>query len=106
GIDDCVTWGQGCDNPADGGLPVQCEQTSDCTANGHSGSVCCIKGTTPAAVPGCGYDKAKGGTGVFCEQGTACASGDIQICSSQADCPSGTTCTPFKWKIIQLGYCK
>jgi hypothetical protein len=102
--EDCVTFGNACDNPADGGLPVQCEQTSDCTANGKAGA-CCMRGSTPQQVAGCGYYKASGGTGVFCAGANACAAGEVQICSSNADCPNGQTCTPMKWKILQLGFC-
>jgi len=93
-------------------IPIQCNQVSDCTANGFQGaSACCLQGASaPAIVPGCGYPKAKGGTAIVCEgsgggPSTSCAAGEIQICSSDADCPSGTTCTPGKWKIFQLGFC-
>jgi hypothetical protein len=37
---------------------------------------------------------------------TACAAGETQVCSSQADCPTGTTCTAGKWKLYQLGFCQ
>jgi hypothetical protein len=66
-----------------------------------------LKGTTPAQVTGCDSAdlKAVGGTGTACVTGNACASGDTLLCNTQADCPSGT-CTPFRWKIIELAYCK
>jgi hypothetical protein len=62
-------------------------------------------------VAGCGYPKATQGTAVVCESSDAgvapgaCAAGEVELCSSQADCPTGTTCTPGKWKIFQVGFC-
>lgn len=110
--EDCVTWGGTCDNPApDSGtsnpIPIECEQTSDCTANGKTANVCCLQGATaPAQVAGCGYYKSTQGTAISCETATCSGAGDIQICSSNADCPvTKPTCTPMKWKILQLGFC-
>jgi hypothetical protein len=62
--------------------------------------------TLPAIVPGCGYFKAIGGSGAFCEQGTTCAAGETRLCESNADCAAGQSCTAFKWKIYQLGFCQ
>ncbi|MGH7294782.1 MAG: hypothetical protein ACRELB_07615, partial [Polyangiaceae bacterium] len=117
----CATYGTACTN---GGSPdagtgnsaaidIACNQISDCTANGNSGATaCCLQGAkAPAPVTGCGYDKSTGGNAIVCEgssgggTATPCAAGEIQICSSQADCPTGTTCTPGKWKIYQIGFC-
>jgi hypothetical protein len=57
-------------------------------------------------VPGCTYDKLQGGAATTCKP-TACSAGDVQICSSDKDCPAANpTCTPFEWKVLQLGYCK
>jgi hypothetical protein len=94
---------------------------TDCTGAGFSGAVaCCLQGATaPAIVPGCTYPRAKAGTAVVCEgtpggdAGTdaaatttgTCAVGEVQLCSSQSDCPTGTTCTAGKWKIFQVGFC-
>ena len=110
--EDCVTWGANCDNPGDdgGAIPIPCEQSADCTANGATGDVCCLQGAAaPTAVQGCGYYKATGGKQIACETpsdaGACTGSGEIQICSSDADCPSGHTCTPMKWKLYQLGFC-
>ena len=113
---DCPTWGGSCDNPApDAGgtvpaLPIQCEQNSDCTANGMANKVCCLQGATaPTQVTGCTYDKSTQGTAIVCSTPTngACPGAtDVQICSSNSDCPQGKTCTAMKWKILQLGYCK
>jgi hypothetical protein len=111
--EDCVTFGGACDNPGpDGstpGAPIECNQNSDCTANGKSGNVCCLQGAgAPAVVSGCGYYKSQGGTGVLCEapsNGACTGATDIQICSATSDCPNGKTCTPMKWKLYQLGFC-
>jgi hypothetical protein len=95
-------------------VPIECNQVSDCVAAGQAhASACCLQGGTgPNQVSGCGYSKATQGTAIVCEgdAGTAggatnCAAGEIQICSSQADCPSGTTCTAGTWKIYQIGFC-
>jgi hypothetical protein len=107
----------GCPNGGEdaGGTPaiqIQCNQISDCTANGFQGAgACCLQGAAFGAVPGCGYMQAKAGTAIVCEgnggQGVApCLPGEVQICSSNADCPQGTTCMPGKWKIFQLGICQ
>jgi hypothetical protein len=116
----CAAYGTTCINGvlgSDAGappIPVMCAQISDCTANGVSkAAACCLQGaTTPADAPTCTYPRATLGTAVVCESsdaGTtgaaACAAGEVQICSSQADCPSGKTCTPGKWKILDVGFC-
>lgn len=106
----CVGFGAACDNPPpDAGTPIECTQNADCTANGQpSSDVCCLQGAgAPAIVAGCGYYKSQGGKQITCEAADAgaCASGEIQVCSQQADCPTGKTCTPMKWKLYQLGFC-
>ena len=113
--DVCTTFAGTCPNgSADAGIPpipIECNQLSDCAANGLSSNACCLQGAHLAIVAGCGYLKASGGTGVVCE-GTggggpkACAAGDIQVCSSQSDCPTGTMCVPSKWKLFQIGVCQ
>lgn len=109
--EECVPFGTACTNPVDGGVPIQCGQNSDCTANGVTGAACCLKGSgVPALATGCTYDKASGGTAVMCEESDAatptCAAGEVQICSSNTDCPTGKTCTPMKWKLYQVGFCQ
>jgi hypothetical protein len=108
----CSAFGSVCTN---GGVPdtgtpaiaMQCAQVADCTANGVTGAAsCCLQGANaPADAPGCTYPKAVGGTAVVCETTSACATGEVQICSQQSDCPTGTTCTPGKWKVLQVGFC-
>lgn len=89
-------------------IPIQCNQVADCTANGFQGAgACCLLGAAPpAVVPGCNYLRSKGGSAVVCETSTVCGPGEVQICSSNADCPQGTTCTPAWWKIFQVGFCQ
>ncbi len=103
----------GCPNGgADAGgspaIQIQCNQVADCTANGFQGAgACCLQGATaPSIMAGCNYLRSRGGTAVVCEGSTVCAPGEIQICSSNADCPQGTTCTPGWWKIFQVGFCQ
>lgn len=112
----CSTWtanGVGCDNPAaDSGaeyaaIGIACNQNSDCTSNGQAtGGSCCLVGATVSTVAGCSYPKAKSGTVIQCESTPSCAAGEIQVCSAQADCPTGTTCTAGKWKLYDLGFCQ
>jgi hypothetical protein len=105
----CATWGGACNNPVDGGSPIECEQTQDCEANGKTGFVCCLQGASnPSPITGCPSTdlKSSGGKGIFCEQTSCTGSGDLQICESQAECgDAGKVCTPFHWKIYQLGFC-
>jgi hypothetical protein len=110
--DSCVALGGSCSNggqPSAGGspgIPIECEQVSDCRTNGATSAVsCCLQSaTTPADPPGCSYPRATLGSSVVCET-TACADGEATVCSSQADCPAGKTCTPGKWKTLQIGFC-
>jgi hypothetical protein len=116
--DECTSRGAACANGGapDAGIPaipIACTQIADCTANGVAAVACCLQGASaPAPQPGCSYPRSKGGSAIVCETGTAgttapaaCATGEVNICSSQADCPSGKTCTPGKWKIFQVGFC-
>jgi hypothetical protein len=106
--DKCVPWGMACDNPTGKGLAVPCEQASDCAANdAGTNNVCCLMGTTPSQVVGCDSAdwKAMGGTGTQCVSGTTCGTGNTQLCLQHGDCPSGMTCTAFRWKIIEMGFC-
>jgi hypothetical protein len=112
--EECGSRGGTCPNsgqPDAGGslaIPIACMQIADCTANGVTSAVaCCLQGATSTAT--CSYPKSEYGTAVVCETGNSspgtCAAGETQICSSQADCPTGTTCTPGKWKLFQVGFC-
>jgi hypothetical protein len=115
----CATYGAVCTNGGgvDAGVtvqpvPIECNQVSDCVANGKAGATaCCMQGGHFTIVAGCGYPKLTQGVAVVCEgtaggAATGCAAGEMPLCSSQADCPTGTTCTPAKWKIYQVGVCQ
>ena len=114
----CADFGAACPNvgvPEAGApaIPIECEQISDCVANGIGQPVaCCLQGATaPAVTPGCTYPKSTMGTAIVCESSGAgvtpgaCATGEVQMCSSQADCPAGMTCMPGRWKIFEVGFC-
>jgi hypothetical protein len=116
----CATWGSTCKNGVYGNdaaaapIAIECAQVADCNANGVTKSVaCCLQGATaPADEPTCTYPKSTLGSAIVCESSDAggagvpaCAAGEVQICSSQADCPAGKTCTAGKWKILQMGFC-
>jgi hypothetical protein len=116
----CATWGSTCKNGVYGNdaaaapIAIECAQVADCNANGVTKSVaCCLQGATaPADEPTCTYPKSTLGSAIVCESSDAggagvpaCATGEVQICSSPADCPAGKTCTAGKWKILQMGFC-
>jgi hypothetical protein len=118
----CVAFGVGncAADTAEGTKPddIQCNQISDCTANGVTGAACCLQGTTstPAAQAGCTptWYKQSGGKAIACEVSDAgttgggvpsCASGEVQVCSSDLDCPTGTFCQAMSWKIFDIGFC-
>jgi hypothetical protein len=93
------------------GAPIQCNQISDCAGNGMAGATaCCLQGAAMETCSG-GFTKAYGGNGIVCEgtgggAATACLAGEIQICSTAADCPTGTMCKPGKWKLFNIGFCQ
>lgn len=106
----CQTIGQACDNPPEdaghGGRPVQCEEAADCQGGDAGAMICCGTGGLPAQDPTCGYYKESPGfKATTCTTGTTCPSGQFQICSTDAECGSGKTCTPFKALGVQLGFC-
>jgi hypothetical protein len=113
----CGAYGSSCTNGTKA-IPIECGQISDCTANGIVGAACCLQGTTsgPAPIASCPASDLKqgGGTGIVCEASDAgasdagapsCATGEIQVCAQDADCPSGKTCVPIHWKLYDIGYC-
>jgi hypothetical protein len=117
--DECSAFGSVCTNPVGTSIPIECSQISDCTANGVSGAVCCLQGVSaaPSIVAGCSYYKEYGGSAVTCESpdggaidaggGTpSCATGEVQICQQDADCPIGKTCIPMAWKVFDIGFCQ
>jgi hypothetical protein len=114
--DECATFGATCTNGggSEAGtneqpIPIECNQIADCAANGRPASACCLQGGKSSTVAGCGYPKYSDGTAIVCEGAggsvAPCAAGEVQVCSQQADCPAGTTCTAGKWKLFQIGFC-
>jgi hypothetical protein len=109
--EECDTFGSTCTNGM-GAIPIECMQPEDCTTNGVAGAACCLQGgpTTPAPVQGCdpGDLISHGGNAIICEAPTspgACAAGELQVCETPMDCPTGKACTPIRWKLYQLGVC-
>jgi hypothetical protein len=107
----CVTTAQ--NNCSDTACPdadvsdFQCNETNDCP----SGNVCCeVAGSTVKGPdPGCSYDFVSGQKGAVCVQGTACPTGQPQICGAASDCnvaaDAGNTCYPLDTKAMWLGVC-
>jgi hypothetical protein len=105
--DECAGFGASCTNPVGGGIPVECNQNADCSANGVSGgAVCCLRGGT--SYGGCQWPVATGGQGIFCEAPASfkCPGTDIQICEQDTDCSTGYHCIPGRWKTLQVGFCQ
>ncbi len=95
----CAMAGQ-CNFQADAGnTEIDCEQSADCP----SGQVCCGGGPAPQQVQGCGYYQEKGMQYAKCA--ASCQAAEWQICSSNADCTGGKTCTPTKIKGAGIGFC-
>jgi hypothetical protein len=92
-----------------GGKPLDCGSTSDC-----SSYACCLAATL-TATPGCPNDVSVGGlTGAatVCSTNTsmACASNQIQVCVTSAECFTGTcqdTVFDFNgMKVVHFGTCR
>ena len=79
----------------------QCEDaTADCTA----GQVCCGTGMLVINTnPQCN-NFASGFTGTHCA--ASCMASEIQMCTSNGECPAGKTCQPFKTKGSSVGGCQ
>jgi hypothetical protein len=109
GPQSCAPNSDSCPFPSMGGFrtpSIQCNQIADCRSNGAPGATACCLG---AELYQCMYPEAVGGS-IFCEgsnggAATRCGVNEIQICSSNVDCPPGTFCTPGKWDVFQLGFC-
>jgi len=89
---------------AGGATDLHCQDSISCSANGK-GNICCGSGPLPTLDTACGYYNEKGLKAGNCEQGPSCAAGEFQLCGGQNDCPTGKTCTAFKAKGMQLGFC-
>jgi hypothetical protein len=95
----CQTAGAAC--PVAGSSSWQCEDALDC-AGSAAGPVCCGTGSVVLDSV-CGFYRGSGFTGSHCAQ--SCGVGEAHICTSQAQCTVGTTCTPFKTQGLGLGAC-
>ena len=88
---------------------IACEDpATDCP----SGNVCCGAATGGKVIsldPGCTYDKLSDWAYTRCA--TSCGTNEagaveFELCATNAECSGGKTCTPFKAKGLDLGYCK
>jgi len=79
----------------------QCEDITECTA----GQVCCANvGVEIEYDLGCTlYDYAGHQTGSVCA--SSCATGQAQLCASNAECAGGKTCFPLNTKGTWMGVC-
>jgi hypothetical protein len=93
----CQAKGTAC--PVAGSAVWACEETLDCAG----GKVCCAAGTL-AVDPVCGFLRGSV-TLAATTCANACGAGELHICASQAECTTGTVCTPFKVKGLELGAC-
>jgi hypothetical protein len=85
---------------AAGQIDWQCEDpVADCTGATH----CCGIGTFMLGGTGCA-NYASHFTGTHCA--SACASGEITMCTNDNECPAGQHCTPFKTHGNQVGACQ
>ncbi len=116
----CMAYQECCETPAGAGSPSTCEMFGStcpvansitwecedpiaCMGNpGAAGPVCCGQGSVQLD-SNCGYHYGSGFMGTVCA--ASCAAGEVTICETQSECPSGTTCTPFKTKGLQIGAC-
>jgi hypothetical protein len=93
----CQAAGSAC--PAAGSSVWQCEDAIDC---GGATPVCCGVGAVTLDVA-CGFRRGSGFTGSHCA--ASCGAGEVIVCETQAECPPGKTCTPFKTQGLGLGTC-
>lgn len=96
-----------------GGREWHCTESAHCPNAGES---CCVIGGTegtPRAFPdsnfpGCGTyfngDQGRNVGGSRCK--TGCEAGELTLCSSDAECPTGTACHPIKLANRFTGVCQ
>jgi hypothetical protein len=118
---ECAVFGATCINGTGDAGPaaasvVQCNDVSDCTANGLPGApACCLRGSQSEL--GCTYPLFVGGGDVVCEgEGdagppadggiTACLPGELQVCQGNADCAAGKKCVAASWIGRAIGVCQ
>jgi hypothetical protein len=103
-----------CEHAADAGQPSSC-QAAACAASDTSwacqdpnncggGQVCCAIAASAGQDPGCSFYFLSKFKGTACR--TACATGELTVCESDAQCPSGKTCQNVTAKGGSFGFCK
>ncbi len=93
----------GCDAKdlkSQGGTAIACE-----TPTGSSGGGLDAGGADAGASDGGVSDAASQSDAGMGGGSASCASGELQVCESESDCPSGKTCTPTRWKLYEIGVC-
>jgi hypothetical protein len=117
-----------CETSAEAGVPSQCMavDASTCPANSTtwgcddpsecpSGNMCCaipyagktmvnILQEAPINGQVCMGHYAQYMQGTICA--ATCAAGQVQMCTANAECPSGKTCVPFRKAGNQVGACQ
>jgi hypothetical protein len=94
-----------------GNTTIQCEDpATDCP----TGNICCGGAEKTIALDtSCSYYKLSDWVYTKCEATAACAGtatapatgAEFQLCTGPTECPAGKTCTPFKSKGVDLGFC-
>ena len=103
-----------CEHAADAGQPSSC-QAAACAAkdiawecqdpnNCGGGQVCCAIAAAPGQDPGCSFYFLSKFRGTACR--TACATGELTVCESDGQCPTGQTCQNVTAKGGSFGFCK
>jgi hypothetical protein len=81
-----------------GGISIPCDDTADCTAAGHAGTVCCLTGATTGVPPS-----------VACMPPSACvgSQGRTPICDPNVPtCPTGQSCQLSQTTLPGFNICK
>lgn len=102
----CNTVATACGPEADaGGADFGCDEPNDCAVSSTGTAHCCLRGTVKVdAVCKTSFGSLVKGT--HCSAGACANAGEIELCSTQADCTvAGETCTPFSTKAKELGAC-
>ncbi|HEY8079633.1 MAG TPA: hypothetical protein VIF62_36130, partial [Labilithrix sp.] len=98
-VSSCVAAGAAC--PVASSSSWACEDAIDCASSG-AGPVCCGVGSV-ALDAACGFRRGSSFTGSHCA--ASCGAGEVIVCESNAQCPMGKTCQPFKTQGLGLGVC-
>ena len=110
----CATGEKCCEHQADAGQPSscqaaacaptdtawECQDPNNCTG----GQVCCAIAASAGQDPGCSFYFLSKFKGTACR--TACATGELTVCESDGQCPTGQTCQNVTAKGGSFGFCK